>query len=496
MSDYIRKYKFKPLESVASPSTDYTDHNTGKPLYGNDLVWTLNGKLVKGTDEQAQRDYALQYGNPRFETDLQPLTVIYDKDTKTTRAKIGDTFEDRYADLLKAPTANELGLSYNQQLPQQENNDIQDQAHFAKRQADREVRARSMTQFNKQEMNNLVNFTLNSAGLAAAVPGFMFAPVFTAGAVAGGMLGGSLFNDMMRYSTGKTWGEWVQDATNNYVSADNAEFLNIGSWLGAPIFGTTSSVVGKAVSLKLPNNFGSRVLWDLSNLPGESSVIGSIEKGNYATSKQAVSERYRQTMDILNEVKQQVRELQEARKAERASTLDGYEDAAHYDKVKAKIVDRATQKKDFDFKKDGEHSYGNKTIRIPLYEHSRSNIMYDYNENPFTIAHEWEHAHQWTEGYGMDRYSPKTRYYVPNETSPLYPILKVLNKNKDSWKKAATELDSDMVALKVVLGTDKPYFLMSEAEKKPFISNARSRHGVPKSIADQMLTELSKRGYF
>ncbi len=130
------------------------------------------------------------------------------------------------------------------------------------KQADREVQAKSMTQPNKTEMNNLAGLSaiiggtglLAGVGLAAPLTmGAAAWPVVSSFAaktglgLAGGMGGDVLMNVLTDYfSDGryKTFGEFAEDMTNGYIGRENAVFVNPLAMAGAG----AGSKIGGAVS--------------------------------------------------------------------------------------------------------------------------------------------------------------------------------------------------------------------------------------------------------
>jgi len=124
-------------------------------------------------------------------------------------------------------------------------------------------------------MNNLANITLNLGGLALMVPSLLYAPVSTIGALVGGGLGGYLNNKAFLRKTGKTFGKNIEDTTNGYIKEENAEFFNPGAIAGGLFGSVAAPTIAKATIAKFPNTYGTRVLWDLSNYPGEPSLYGA-----------------------------------------------------------------------------------------------------------------------------------------------------------------------------------------------------------------------------
>ncbi|MBR1544180.1 MAG: hypothetical protein IJ626_04725 [Muribaculaceae bacterium] len=103
------------------------------------------------------------------------------------------------------------------------------------KQADREVQAKSMTQPNKTEMNNLANLGLLIGGTAALAPSLYLAPFLTLSAFAGGVAGDKLGDLAVRKVSDNKynrWGELMENITNGYIRADNGQFTNPLALLG------------------------------------------------------------------------------------------------------------------------------------------------------------------------------------------------------------------------------------------------------------------------
>lgn len=103
------------------------------------------------------------------------------------------------------------------------------------RQADRKVQARSMTQANKTEMNNLANLALWTGGAALAGLGLYTLPIITISGGVGGYLGNELGDWALRKVTDNkynNWGELMENITEGYIRADNGQYLNPFAWLG------------------------------------------------------------------------------------------------------------------------------------------------------------------------------------------------------------------------------------------------------------------------
>ena len=522
MSEPIRKYEWRPLgeattggikrgSSPEKSSEEYTDYFSGRKLSDDDLVWTQDGMLVRGNNKQAQRDYALEYGNPRFETELEPITVIHNKDTNTTYTRSGDTFEDRYADILKAPTANQLGLKYNQQTPYQENNDIQTEAHFDKIAADRLVRNRSMSQFNKTEMNNLANLSLNLAGTAALAPSILTGPIATMGMIGGGLFGDWMGNSLTnKFSNGKykTWGSFIDNATNGYIRADNAQLTNPATLLYGATFGVGAPLITKELSYKLPNNVYSRILNDFSTLPGNWDTIKAIQEGRYVLTKNAEKRQLQQMFDDISNIKTEVKNLN----ADGKSTRSQYNKAIgkkRYDDTDIVFLNRGKQA--LYEKKGWEATYDHNRNRVemPAYKDSRSNIArkYSTSKNMGLAGHELQHAQQSNEGYGLSVYTKD--YYTPNPNHITYSASRVLEKERPSseftnykdpefmkkWVKSADEVDSEVMRYRITHNSQPRFNQMDRFHQDELASIIANRFHISPEEAFRLLLMRGIRGY-
>lgn len=492
MSEPVRKYEFKPLETVSDQNKNYVDQSSGEELKPTDLVWTRDGELVKGTDEQAQRDYEVEYGNPTFELPLRPMTVTYNKNTRKLDTRFGDTFEDRFANLLNAPTANQLKLSYEKQLPHQENDDIQWNARMKKRNADRYVRSISMSQFNKEEMNNLVNMAVNLGGLALLAPSLLFAPVATIGALVGGGLGGYLYNKRHIRKTGKTFGKKIEDKTNGYIKEENAEFINPGALSGG-IFGSVAApTIARAAIAKFPNTYGNRVLWDLSNYPGEQSLYGAWQEGRYITNLKQLAEEYRALHERANFAKEAVAKLNKQTESIRVPNNVDYPEG-NYEGTGFRIRNRRRR----NGSTYGTYYPSKNKISMSLLENKRSNIIIPEREQLWTASHEFEHSVQTNEGHGLSREG--NDYWVPNEQHSLYDRLKVLNtKNKfirDKWSRSPDEIQAEVMAYRVVNGDLPKYDLMTPEQQNSLVKYLSIKFLLPKDDIKSILSALAEQGY-
>lgn len=527
MSEPIRKYEWKRLGDVTRGNIkpivppgrtseeikqDYKDYFSGRKLSDDDLVWTQKGALVRGNNKQAQRDYALQYGNPRFETELNPITVIHNKDTNTTHTRLGDTFEDRYENLLKAPTANQLGLKYNQQTPYQENNDIQTTAHLNKLAADRLVRNRSMSQFNKTEMNNLANLSLTFAGGAALAPAILTGPIATAGMIGGGLFGDWLGNGLtekISHGKYKTWGSFIDDVTNGYIREDNAQMTNPATLLYGATFGAATPLATKAISYKLPNNNFSRILNDFSTLPGNWGTIKAIQDGRYVLTKGGEKRQLQRMFNELNNIKTQVKELNADGKSIRQK-YNKDRGKNNYDNTDITFLNRKEQA--FYEKKgwDADYDLTNNKVQMPAYRNSRSNVAKDYsnnNRNMGLAGHEFQHSYQENEGYGID--VPKEKYYAPNPDHITYSASRVLEKKRpDSeftkykdpefmkkWVKSADEVDSEVMKYRITHNSQPRFNQMDRFHQEELSSIISKRFHISPEEAFRLLLMRGIRGY-
>jgi len=231
---YIRNYHWGTM-----PETEkqYIDWRTGQPINPGDPVWANEqNELVTANMPWAEQDYEVQNGNPVFSLNLDPVTILGEPGKRgKTGAYIGESFDKGYARLRNLPTAPQLNLSYEQQLPHQYSYELSDK--WLDNQKQYIKNKKFGHQLDLAALGALFAPVLGIAG-AEALP--FLAPGTVGGTLigetAGGMAMGELLNKGTEMLTGRNWGDNVRNTLENTFGYNPESWSSFGQ--GAYNFAT------------------------------------------------------------------------------------------------------------------------------------------------------------------------------------------------------------------------------------------------------------------
>ena len=394
--------------------------------------------------------------------------------------------------------------NYLRQLPYQEQNDINDAALMNIRAGDRSVRNRSMTQANKTEMNNLANLELLLGGTALSVPALLAAPFATVGGIAGGLGGSWLGNKAIeKASKGKykTWGNAVEDWTNGYIRADNGEIFNPLALVGGAVESEVLPNITRETIKLLPNNFGTRILYDLANTFDTEGIFSAFNNGRYIYNRSSLKRNLETAKQHAQTAKEAVAQMNDKTAIIRQAynTPEGYA-MPNYDDVTARFLSNRGK-----FKVDdgalAQYNFGTSETWLPFYESPRSNIVRNYGDygkmdgNAWLAAHEFEHAKQFDEDFGVSTYNYDNNYYMPNPNNSLYNKLSPLTKKGSSWTKSPDEVMSEVMGYRYTNGNLPPYHQMDKINQVNLRNYIKNNFKLDNADAHNILNELSVAGY-